>query len=191
MCRQDPFKYLPVQLSSASATTSGVTMVTNLPPNLPSLVFLGAENEGGVGGGRGWVGVVSNRLAGVKKHSTNYSRDNIRRVRKLRKDMSVSEQHLWRAIRRDQMGFRFRRQVPVGPYALDFYCAQASLCVEIDGEQHLERASADRRRDAYLLERGISTLRIPSLDLFDPTGVPFARWLRRIEQECCRRSCRE
>jgi hypothetical protein len=46
----------------------------------------------------------------------------------------------------------------------------------------------DARRDAYLLEQGIETIRIPSLDLFDAHGLLAARWLRLIESRCRKRS---
>ena len=130
--------------------------------------------------------MVEINLPEVRKNSTNYSPENVRRIRKLRRERSVSEKHLWNAIRKEKLGFLFRTQVPIGRYALDFYCASAALCVEVDGEQH--STVRDRKRDEYLVERGIATLRIPSLDLFDPTGVPFAKWLKQIEQECKARS---
>jgi very-short-patch-repair endonuclease len=33
-------------------------------------------------------------------------------------------------------GLRFRKQHPIGPYILDFFCAEAALAVEIDGSIH-------------------------------------------------------
>ncbi len=83
----------------------------------------------------------------MRKGSFNHDRTNMLRARKLRLDMSVSEKRLWAYIRKDRLGFSFRRQVPIGEYVLDFYCAKAALCVEVDGEQHAPRAAADRRRD--------------------------------------------
>ena len=61
-------------------------------------------------------------------------------------------------------GFRFRRQHPIGPYILDFYCAEARLAVEIDGQAHghPDQIRHDARRDQWLGEKGIRTLRIPS-----------------------------
>ena len=73
----------------------------------------------------------------------------------------------------------------MGPYYLDFYCAEASLCVEVDGELHAGRILADSRRDAFLLRRGISTVRIPSLDMFgDDYGAALGQWLEKIQFEC-------
>ena len=76
----------------------------------------------------------------------------------------------------------------VGPYHLDFYCPEASLCVEVDGEQHSERSLRDSKRDSYMLENGIETIRIPSLDLFDEHSLLAARWLRLIEERCRERA---
>jgi very-short-patch-repair endonuclease len=61
----------------------------------------------------------------------------------------------------------FRRQHPIGPYILDFYCAAAKLAVEIDGEGHGmgDRPQRDERRDAWLAERGVTTLRVPAVDV--------------------------
>jgi very-short-patch-repair endonuclease len=98
--------------------------------------------------------------------------------------MSASEQVLWLEIRKDKLGYRFRRGVSVGPYCLDFYCALAQLNVEVDGEQHQYRTERDRARDEYLLGCGIETLRIPSMDLFDSSGVRLAYWVKRISERC-------
>jgi very-short-patch-repair endonuclease len=61
----------------------------------------------------------------------------------------------------------FRRQHPVGPYVLDFYCAKAQLAVEIDGIGHDmgSRPQRDLQRDAWLKERGITVVRIAASDL--------------------------
>jgi very-short-patch-repair endonuclease len=71
-------------------------------------------------------------------------------------------------------GVRFRRQHPVGPYVLDFYCAEARLAVEVDGFAHRteDRPERDERRDAWLGEQGITVLRINAADVMaDPDEV--------------------
>lgn len=98
--------------------------------------------------------------------------------------MSVSEQRFWAAVRRDELGFRVRRQVPIGPYFLDFYIPSAKVCVEIDGEQHEDRRASDAKRDAFLAERGIATLRIPSLDLFEPNDILITKWVYAVKRLC-------
>jgi very-short-patch-repair endonuclease len=73
--------------------------------------------------------------------------------------MTQPERALWFLLRRNQRGLHFRRQHPVGPFVLDFYCAAAKLCVEIDGPVHAERIEQDRRRTAWLEKEGIVILR--------------------------------
>jgi very-short-patch-repair endonuclease len=58
---------------------------------------------------------------------------------------------LWGLLRgRRLAGFRFRRQHPIGPYVVDFYCPAHRLVVEVDGLSHADRAEDDRRRQDYL-----------------------------------------
>ena len=83
-----------------------------------------------------------------------------------------------------RLGFRFRRQYAVGPYVLDFYCHEARLCIEVDGEQHADRDEADRKRDAFLADKGILTYRVPSNHLpVQRSGV--ARYVQHL---CVERS---
>ena len=84
------------------------------------------------------------------------------RAVQLRRMMSLPEGLLWRLLRSKQLGLRFRRQHPLGPYVLDFYCPSHRLCVEIDGCDHATREAQDARRDAWLAEHGVRTLRIPA-----------------------------
>ncbi|ASP29840.1 hypothetical protein CHH26_06050 [Qipengyuania flava] len=90
--------------------------------------------------------------------------------------MSLPEVLLWRELRR-QSEVRFRRQHPIGHYVLDFYCASAKVCVEIDGIAHEmgDRPQRDAARDAWLDERGIEVVRIPASDVLkSPTEVAEA-----------------
>src|SRR5262245_39169599 len=61
----------------------------------------------------------------------------------------------------------FRRQHPIGPYVLDFYCAKAWLAIEIDGASHDmdDRPRRDNLRDAWLAVRGITVVRIATSEL--------------------------
>lgn len=79
--------------------------------------------------------------------------------------MSLPEVLLWKQLRGEVLaGLRFRRQRAVGPYILDFYCAEARLAVEVDGQGHghEEQAAHDLRRDRWLAENGIRVLRLPA-----------------------------
>lgn len=80
---------------------------------------------------------------------------------------------------KDADGPRFRRQHPVGPYVLDFYCPAAKLAVEVDGDSHnfANRGVLDQRRDAWLHGQGITVLRIRAADvLADPDEAAGVVW---------------
>ena len=91
----------------------------------------------------------------------------IKRARKLRREMSLPEVLLWQALRARPGGLKFRRQHPSGVYILDFFCSDARLAIEIDGEGHSRRiyAGEDSRRDAWFAAHGITRLRIPAREL--------------------------
>ncbi len=92
--------------------------------------------------------------------------------------MPKAEKRLWQLLRRKQLdGFRFRRQHPVPPYFLDFFCFDEQLAIELDGWQHHsdEARAYDEARSAYLAVRGIQVIRFTNEDLFDhPDGVVYA-----------------
>ncbi len=83
------------------------------------------------------------------------------RARTLRANMTDAEARLWRALRRDQLnGFHFRRQHPIGPFTVDFYCPSVHLAVEVDGGQHAERnRQADQQRTRWLAQKGVVVVR--------------------------------
>jgi very-short-patch-repair endonuclease len=89
-------------------------------------------------------------------------------AKELRRTMSLPEVLLWLQVRGQRLeGLHFRRQHPVGPYILDFYCDAARLCVEVDGYGHgtADHPERDARRDAWLAGRGVRTLRIPASEV--------------------------
>ncbi len=89
----------------------------------------------------------------------------IEHARELRKKLTPPEARLWTALRKCQLnGLRFRRQHPIGPFIVDFFCPSARLAVEIDGASHSlgEGEANDARRDSYLERVGLTVLRIPA-----------------------------
>ena len=86
----------------------------------------------------------------------------VRRARRLRREMSLPEVLLWQQLRERPGGFKFRHQHPAGPFSLDFFCAWARLCVEVDDEAHDRGANPifDEQRDTILASHGIVTMRI-------------------------------
>jgi len=89
----------------------------------------------------------------------------IERARELRNNMTKVERHMWSRLRQRQVaGYKFRRQVPIGPYFADFVCLSARLVIEVDGgEAH--GGESDLRKTAYLRARGYQVLRVPVQDI--------------------------
>jgi len=94
-------------------------------------------------------------------------------ARRLRKQMTDAERALWFLLRRKQIdGRRFRKQVPIGKYIVDFACLEARLTIEVDGGQHAEAVAADRERDAWLKSQNFRVLRFWNNDVLkNPEGV--------------------
>ena len=104
--------------------------------------------------------------------------------------MSVAEQIFWQRSRNHKLGFEVRRQYPVGGYVLDFFCKEAMLAIEFDGEQH--DPERDAVRDASLMELGIETIRVPNRDFFmlDASAELPIDWIEQIVRRCEARSGR-
>jgi len=89
-------------------------------------------------------------------------------ARKLRKRMTPQEVKLWAHLRALKgRGFKFRRQVPLRGYIVDFACFNARLIIEIDGSQHgfEEHARRDRERDEVLQRGGFAVLRFWNVEV--------------------------
>ena len=92
------------------------------------------------------------------------------RRRALRGLATDAERSLWRLLRtRRFAGVKFRRQHPVGPFIVDFYCLARRLAIELDGGQHftVEGQAYDRRRTEYLAGRGVRVIRFTNSELFE------------------------
>jgi very-short-patch-repair endonuclease len=84
------------------------------------------------------------------------------RARKLRHEATEAEKLLWSKLRARQLsGVKFRRQVPIGSYIMDFVSFERRLVVEIDGGQHAEAESQDydKQRTTWLESQGFRVLR--------------------------------
>lgn len=74
--------------------------------------------------------------------------------------MTDAEMYLWQHLRARQiLGFKFRRQHPVGKYILDFACIEAKLAIEADGGQHIALQPQDIERTSWLSSQGWTVLR--------------------------------
>ena len=97
------------------------------------------------------------------------------RAKQLRQQPTEAETRLWHRLRRKQLdGLRFRRQSPIGPYIVDFFCPTARLIVELDGGQHADQQTYDDRRTKWLQERGYRVLRFWNNDVMGNTDGVLA-----------------
>ena len=94
-------------------------------------------------------------------------------ARLLRKRSTETERRLWSALRARQMDFKFRRQVPVCGYVVDFACFERKVVVELDGSQHASEdgRADDAARDARLAEAGFRVLRFWNHQVYDELTV--------------------
>ena len=108
------------------------------------------------------------------KFFLQYPKENLSRARGLRRRMTDAEKKLWSILRGNQLSAHFRRQVPIGPFGVDFLSIKNKLAIELDGGQHFEAKgiSKDIERDAFLKEKGLTILRFSDRDcLTNPEGV--------------------
>ncbi|MCB2061809.1 MAG: endonuclease domain-containing protein [Novosphingobium sp.] len=107
----------------------------------------------------------------------------VKKARSLRRNMTLPEVLLWRVLRKEPQGIKFRRQHPVGPFVIDFYCPRAKLGIEIDGKPHDmgNRPERDEVRTQLLAQRGIALLRIPAPDVLKSVPDVAEAIVRRCE----------
>jgi very-short-patch-repair endonuclease len=96
----------------------------------------------------------------------------LERARIARSEPTEAESHLWNQLRAGRMdGWKFRRQVPMGPYRADFTCPKAKLIIELDGSQHGDTVARDERRTAFLEREGYRVIRFWNNDVLARTGA--------------------
>jgi very-short-patch-repair endonuclease len=97
--------------------------------------------------------------------------------------MTDAEQRLWSRLRRKQVnGFRFRRQVPLGRFVVDFACFEARVIVEVDGGQHADETTRDQVRDEWLASQGFRVLRFWNHGVLRETEAVVETILRALMQ---------
>ena len=104
---------------------------------------------------------------------------NTTRSRQLRKNLTDAERTLWNILRKRQVsGCKFRRQVPIGSYIVDFVCLENKLVIEVDGGQHTKLESYDAARTAWLEREGFRVIRFWNNQvLTDTDSVQDAIWI--------------
>ena len=91
----------------------------------------------------------------------------LERAREMRHTPTPAEATLWHALRNRRLSYKLRRQHPIDRFIVDFYCAEAKLCVEVDGDSHLEPAQQeyDAARTTYLEKLGYQVIRFTNHDV--------------------------
>ena len=90
-------------------------------------------------------------------------------ARSLRKQSTDTERHLWYYLRANRLGYKFKRQVPIGTYIVDFVCLEKRLVIELDGGQHFDNQTYDMKRTAWLKAHGFNVLRFWNNDVLQQT----------------------
>jgi len=91
------------------------------------------------------------------------------RAKNLRKQSTETERHLWYNLRANRLGVKFKRQVLIGTYIVDFVCLQKQLIIELDGSQHFDNQKYDMERTAWLNARGFKVLRFWNNEVLQQT----------------------
>jgi very-short-patch-repair endonuclease len=87
-------------------------------------------------------------------------------AKRLRADSTDAERLVWSRLRAHRLlGWKFKRQQPIGRYIVDFVCFDAKLVVELDGGQHADALDEDAIRDAWLGSQGFTVLRFWNNDV--------------------------
>jgi adenine-specific DNA-methyltransferase len=103
----------------------------------------------------------------------------LRRARELRKNLTDTERLLWSKLRNRRFArFKFRRQVPIGPYIVDFVCFEQKFVIELDGGQHTLQSGYDTARTRWLEAQGYRVMRFWNHVVFeDDDSVEEAIWI--------------
>ncbi len=106
-------------------------------------------------------------------------------ARRLRRDMTDVERFVWQHLRsREFAGYKFRRQMPIGSYIVDFVCLEKRLIIELDGGQHVEQAEYDQSRTDWLVSQGFRVLRYWNHEVFqDWDAIEEALWAA-LREKC-------
>ena len=108
------------------------------------------------------------------------------RSKHLRRGQTSAETLMWSVLRDRRLeGFKFRRQVVIASYIVDFLCRRAKLVVEVDGATHSspEELAYDRRRELVLSQLGFRILRVGNLDVYQNMDSVLSAVLAALEQQ--------
>jgi very-short-patch-repair endonuclease len=91
------------------------------------------------------------------------------RAKRLRSEQTNAEVKLWGALRNRRLaGFKFSRQMPIGPYIVDFICREHGVVIELDGATHGDDHEVvhDEKRTRFLNSTGLIVYRINNLEVY-------------------------
>ena len=109
------------------------------------------------------------------------SKEEKNKRKNLRNNATPQEVILWSRLRRNGLGYKFRRQESIGKYIVDFYCPEKKLIVEIDGWRHKENETYDNDRTTYLESLGLKILRFWNNEIL----LQFDAVMDQIYQQVC------
>ena len=95
-------------------------------------------------------------------------RDEAQKRQALRREMPVAEKLLWKHLRNENLGVKFRRQFSIGRYVVDFYCPSLHLAIEVDGESHAGEVAQeyDEARQSEIESLGVRFIRVSNEDVY-------------------------
>jgi len=105
-----------------------------------------------------------------RRSGTYNTRSNKNFRKELRNSLTAAEAVLWQNLKgRQLLGKKFRRQISIGRYIVDFYCPEAGLIIELDGDRHfsITMDEYEARRTNYLEEEGLRIMRFENRELYD------------------------
>ncbi len=105
------------------------------------------------------------------------------RARLLRRELTIAEAHLWGGLKNRATGARFRRQVPIGIYIVDFAALRPRLALEIDDDSHELKDETERTQ--YITSRGFALLRFTNHEIYHDVNAALAtvaNWVAYLEK---------
>jgi very-short-patch-repair endonuclease len=117
-----------------------------------------------------WRLSCSRRKMSPRRSGTYNTRSNKNFRKELRNSLTAAEAVLWQNLKgRQLLGKKFRRQISIGRYIVDFYCPECRLIIELDGERHfsITMDEYEARRTKYLEEEGLRIMRFENKELYD------------------------